>query len=55
MKEMYAAPELDLIGFVPSESLANGTVDYDDFGNPKDEYWNPAEEGSGDLDFEFSD
>ena len=52
MKELYTTPELTLVSFVSAEKLATGVgeFDYDDMegGN-----WNPSEEGSGDLSYDF--
>ena len=45
MKELYNAPELKIVSFVPAENLAN-SFDFDDMGEGN---WNPGEEGSGDL------
>lgn len=52
MKEFYNAPVLNLISFVPNEKLATGTFDYDDM---EDENWVPAEESTGDLNYDFSE
>lgn len=52
MKEMYEVPELELISFVSGENLATGTFDYDDMG---EDNWVPAEESTGDLNYDFAE
>ena len=55
MKELYNAPVLELVSFVANERLASGTVDYGDFGSGEDEYWTPAEESTGDMNYDFAE
>lgn len=51
MKELYIAPELKLVSFVPAEKLA---ADYEvDFGGMGDGNWNPANPESSDLFLDF--
>ena len=30
MKELYIAPELELLSFAPAEQVANGSIEFDD-------------------------
>ena len=50
MKELYLVPELNIISMMPEEKLATAEFDYDDV---NDSNWVPAEESTGDLNFDF--
>lgn len=52
MKEIYNAPELSVVSFISAEKLASGVGEFD-FDEMENGNFRPADEGSGDLSFDF--